>query len=60
MSPLRRTVNSRLPSCVGSTVQSLGSARVGFGMRPKVFAICASARFSSNLPAMSSTALSGW
>jgi hypothetical protein len=37
-----------------------GSARDGFGIGPKYFAISASVGSGSNLPAMVSTALSGW
>jgi hypothetical protein len=37
-----------------------GSTRVGLGIGPKYCATSASAFASSNLPATSSTALSGW
>ena len=60
MSPFLLTVNSRSPSWVGSTVHKGGSVRLGFGIGPKYLAIIASVFFSSNLPATSSTALSGW
>ena len=60
LSPTRRTVTSRSPSCVGSTVQSFGRMRVGFAIVPKFAAITASVFSLSNLPAMRITALSGW
>jgi hypothetical protein len=57
---LARTVKSRSPSCVGSTVQSGGELRLGLGDAAELLRARSSAWRSSNLPATSSTALSGW
>lgn len=59
-SPTRRIVTRRSPSCTGSVVYSRGSARVGLGMAPKYFAIQESVWSTSNAPAITTTALSGW
>ena len=60
VSPARRTAKVRSPSWVGSTVQKVGRVRLGFGIAPNWRAIVASVVAASNLPATSSTALSGW
>ncbi len=60
MSPLRRTVTSRSPSCVGSLVYATGSARDGFPRPPNFTLMFGSSVAGSNRPATISTALSGW
>ena len=60
MSPTRRSVTVRSPSCAGSSVYVGSITRFGFGILPNVDAIIASVFASSNLPATISTALSGW
>ena len=60
MSPLRRSVTERSPSCTGSTVYDGLSTRFGFWSTPNSFSTLASAAASSNLPETTSTALSGW
>jgi len=59
-SPLRRTVTSRSPSWVGSTVWNAGSTRAGFFSGPKCAATRASVVSASMRPATISSALSGW